>query len=318
MREVTFIQENSQKWREFEKSYKKNRDTEFLLKNYSELVDDLAYASTYYPDSPTTLYLNQLLIKCNSKIQNYKSHEKSSIKDFFLNVQPGIVSKHYKKFLLALIVTVIGIVIGAVSAANDDTFLKLIFGERYLKMTLENIKNNDPMRVYKDMAQFQMFAAITLNNIRVAFFAFTLGIFFSYGTAVVLLQNGIMLGAFHYLFYKHGLLGQSLLTVWIHGSLEIPAIIISGAAGIIIGNSFLFPGTYSRIVSLRRGAMSGINIILGVIPLFIVAGFYEGFVTRHTEMPLPVNLFIIFLSLLFIFVYYVIYPIFKKGKENEI
>jgi len=77
---------------------------------------------------------------------------------------------------------------------------------------------------------------------------------------------------------------------------------------LVLGNSILFPKTYSRLVSFRAGLKSGLKIVTGLIPVFITAGFLEGYVTRHTEMPLYASLFIILGSLAYIIWYFIIYP----------
>lgn len=318
MKEVAFIKQNSEKWREFEAIIKKrasDNNIDRLLDLYTELLEDLSYAKTFYSGSKTVNYLNRLALLCHKKIYVKKDSPKNRIKRFVIDKHPLIVRKHYKKFIVSFLITLVAILIGALSAAKDESFLRLILGDTYLKMTLENIKNNDPMAVYKSMASSDMFIAITFNNIKVAFTAFAIGTLFSFGTGYILLQNGIMLGAFHYMFYQQGLLKQSLLTVWIHGSLEIPAIIIAGAAGIILGNSFLFPGTYSRVESFRRGASDSIRIILGIIPIFIIAGFLEGYVTRHTEMSTSLNMMIIIANFSLIIILYLLLPLSKNLGE---
>ena len=209
--------------------------------------------------------------------------------------------------------------IGALSSANDDTFVHLILGDYYVSMTEKNIDNGDPMAVYKDANQTSMFLGITINNVRVSFLAFALGIFCSLGTAYVLFSNGVMVGAFQYFFYQKGLFLTSFLTIWIHGALEISAIVIAGCAGFVMGNSILFPGTYSRMDSLRMGAKQGLKIIIGLVPIFITAGFLEGYVTRHTEMPTFLKCIIIFGSFAFIIGYFVVYPIYlNRYKKWEV
>lgn len=164
------------------------------------------------------------------------------------------------------------------------------------------------MAVYKQMNELDMFLAITLNNVRVSFFAFAAGLLASVGTAYVLFANGVMLGAFHYLFQEQGFLLGSLLVVYIHGALEIPAIVLAGGAGFVMGNSLLFPGTYGRLASFRRGARQGLKIVVGLAPVFLAAGFLEGFVTRHTTMPAWLSLGIIGTSLGFVVWYFGVYP----------
>ncbi|MGJ8737329.1 stage II sporulation protein M, partial [Zobellia laminariae] len=138
--------------------------------------------------------------------------------------------------------------------------------------------------------------------------AFAYGILLGIGTLFVMMQNGIMLGSFQYFFYDKGLLWESVRTIWIHGTIEIAVIIIAGCAGLVLANGILFPGTYTRLESFKRGVQNGLKIMLSTVPFFIIAGFLEGFVTRHTEMPDALAILIILASLALILFYYVIYP----------
>ncbi|WP_420458561.1 stage II sporulation protein M [Neolewinella sp.] len=111
-----------------------------------------------------------------------------------------------------------------------------------------------------------------------------------------------------YLGSGEGLFRESLLTIWIHGALEISSIVIAGGAGLTMGAGLLFPGTLTRVQSFGRSARAGLKIMLGTVPLFVVAGFLEGYVTRHTELPDGVRFALILLCFVFIVWYYVIYP----------
>jgi uncharacterized membrane protein SpoIIM required for sporulation len=114
-------------------------------------------------------------------------------------------------------------------------------------------------------------------------------------------------------------LWESLLAVWLHGTLEISAIIVAGCAGITMGNGWLFPKTYTRLESFKRSAKRGVKIIIGTVPIFITAGFIESYITRHTELPDIIRLLIILLSLTFVLFYYVIYPkklCYHESREN--
>ena len=186
-------------------------------------------------------------------------------------------------------------------------------------MTLENIANDDPMAVYKKMEETNMFLGITVNNIKVALNCFIFGIIFGLGTIYMLMQNFIMLGSFQYFFYEKGLLWESARTIWIHGTIEISAIIIAGCAGLVVGKSILFPGTYKRLTSFVKGVKAGLKIVISTVPFFIIAGFLEGFVTRHTEMPDWLAIFIIVSSMALIVFYYIIYPkiLYKNQLKNE-
>jgi uncharacterized membrane protein SpoIIM required for sporulation len=164
------------------------------------------------------------------------------------------------------------------------------------------------MAVYKSPAQLNMFASITLNNIMVSFNAFALGLLTAMGSCIILFRNGIMLGSFQQFFYENNMFWQSFRTIWIHGSLEISAIVIAGGTGIALGNSFLFPKTYSRAVSFQNQSKKAVKVLLGLVPIFITAGFLESFITRLTEMSDLFNILIIITSFSFIIWYFVIYP----------
>jgi uncharacterized membrane protein SpoIIM required for sporulation len=316
MREAVFLKSNNHKWKEFEELIEKKQSNPDLLANlYIELTDDLAYAQTYYPQSQTVIYLNNLISKVHNLIYRNKKEQKSRLITFWTKELPLLLAGQQKYLLYSFIIFSIAVSIGAVSAAYDDSYVRLILGDGYVNMTIANIEKGDPMGVYKGSGESEMFLTITVNNIKVSFLTFILGIASSFGTGYILFQNGIMLGAFQYFFHTHDLLLTSALSIWIHGTLEISAIIIAGAAGIIMGNSVLFPGTYSRLDSFKHGARKGLKLIIGLVPIFIVAGFLEGFVTRHTQWPSYLKLFIIILSALFIIFYFVIYPIYLKRKH---
>lgn len=311
MTEVAFLKRNADKWRSLEALLTRPRDADpdRLADLFLEITDDLAYARTFYPDSKTTAYLNDLAGRLHQLIYRNRREERGRLARFWGEELPRLFRRAHRYMLYALLIFLSAAAIGALSSANDDTFVRLILGDDYVNMTIANIENDDPMAVYKKMREFDMFFAITFNNVRVALLCFAMGLLASFGTAWILFTNGVMIGAFQYFFHQHGLLAESALTIYIHGTLELSAIVIAGGAGLLMGNSILFPGTYSRMASFRRGAKDGLKIVIGLVPVFIMAGFLEGFVTRYTAMPLPLSLLIIGLSAAFIVGYVIVYPI---------
>lgn len=311
MREVAFLKQNAEKWKQFERLVREERtdDPDRLADLFVEVTDDLAYARTFYPDSKTTRYLNELAAEVHAAVYRNRQEARGRFRRFWTTEVPLAVRAAHPALLISFVVFVIALALGAYSATHDAGFGRLILGDAYVNMTLRNIEQGDPMAVYKQMREFDMAVALAFNNIRVALLAFAAGIAFAVGTVFILFQNGVMLGAFHALFHEQGLLGTSLLVVYIHGTLEISAIIIAGGAGLSMGGGLLFPGTYTRGEAFRRGAVRGMKIVLGLVPVFLVAAFLEGFVTRHTAMPAWLSLLIILGSLGFIVWYFVIHPI---------
>jgi len=310
MQELVFINKNMARWKEFEKisNRKSQMPPDELAAMFIQITDDLSYCRTFYPNTETERYLNQLAGKMHYKIYQNKKETGNRIVNFWKTDLPLLLYEIRAYLYFSLAVFLFFVLIGAYSAANDPDFVRSILGDDYVDMTDANIEKGDPMAVYKQANQMDMFLAITFNNIGVAFRAFVFGLFFILGTLNVLMFNGIMLGSFQYYFYAHGVFLESIMTIWIHGTLEIFAITVAGAAGIILGVSFLNPGSYKRLQSFKQGARTGIKIIIGIVPVFIVAGFLEGFITRYTGAPYFLRATIIIGSLAFIVWYFFLYP----------
>lgn len=319
MREPLFVKQNAKKWEYFEQSATNNPDE--LADNFIQITDDLAYAKTFYPKSKTTTYLNGLASKFHQSIYKNKSEKSNRFISFWQFELPLLFKTYQKQVMYSFIFFIVFCLMGALSAKYDDNFVRLIMGDAYIDQTNANIAKGDPFGVYKSQGEVLMFFGIAANNIYVSLVTFAAGIIFSVGSVYFLLRNGLMLGSFQYYFFSKGLGMKSVLVIWIHGTLEISAIVIAGAAGLVLGNSLLFPKTFTRMVSLKKGAADGMKIAVGLVPIFIVAAFFESFVTRHTEMPVWLSSSILIGSLIFLVWYVVIYPnrIYKKtlyGTKN--
>ena len=312
MREGRFLKKNIEKWKKYQAETPSDPDE--MANRFTDLVNDLGYAKTFYPHSRVTQFLNGLASSIYLRIYENKKEESSRLIRFWKSELPLIVRKHHRVLFYSFAIFIFFALLGGFSSAHDETFVRGILGDQYVDMTEENIAKGDPFGVYKNDNQLNMFFGIALNNIRVAFNCFVMGITLSIGTVYALFKNGVMVGAFEYMFFAKGLGMNSILVIWIHGTLEISAIIISGGAGIVLGNSILFPGTLKRIESLKQGAKDGVKIMIGLVPIFITAAFFEGFVTRYTSMPVWLSIFILFGSAVFIIWYFVIYPIRLKKK----
>lgn len=311
MREQTFIKQNKDKWLEFESKIfgTKTSNPDELSSLYIHLMNDLAYAQTFYPKSKTILYLNNLAAKTFQKIYATKKEDTNRLVHFFKTEVPLLVYEYRRYLYYAFAFFFVFVAIGVVSARYDDDFIRLILGDHYVNMTLENIEKGDPVAVYKSGSNWGSHIGITLNNLKVGFYNYILGFFGGLGTIWILFSNSVMLGAFQYLFYKHGVLWPSVRGIWIHGSMEIFAIVVEAMAGLILGASILFPKTYSRYESLKRGVKVSLKIFLSTFPFTIAAGFLEGYVTRYSNvMPNWLSVGIILVTLGVITYYYFIYP----------
>ncbi len=310
MREAAFIKRNRPRWEAFEKivSQPNVAPPDQLADYFVQLTDDLSFSRTQYPESRTTHYLNGLASKIHLEIYKNKKEETSRFITFWKTELPVVLYGARKPMLYALIIFLIAGTIGAVSAAYDDTFVRLILGDQYVNMTLENIKNGNPTMVYSSKDEASMFFMIAWNNVLVSFMIFIYGVFFSLGTGLYLFNNGLMVGAFVTFFYREQQLAQAFPVIMLHGTIELSSLVIAAAAGFTMGNSLLFPGTYSRIDSFKQGAVKGLKIVMGLVPFFILAAFIEGVITRYSFMHWSIKTLIISLSALLMVYYFVIYP----------
>jgi uncharacterized membrane protein SpoIIM required for sporulation len=321
MREVAFIKQNKEKWLEFELAIfgkaKKNPDE--LANLYIQMMNDLSYAQTYYPKSKTVIYLNHLASQIYQKIYKTKRAEKNRFLEFFKTEVPLLVYDYRRYLLYAFVLFFITVAIGVVSARFDQDFVRLILGDGYVNMTLENIKKGNPMAVYGSGSNWGSFIGITMNNLYVGARCYIWGLFGGIGTFYISLQNGIMLGAFQYFFYEQNVFWKSVRGIWIHGSMEIFAIVIETAAGFILGASILFPKTFSRVNSFKIGFKNSFKIFLSTFPFTISAGFLEGFITRYSiDMPNWLSSFIILFTLSVISFYYLVYPFIVHKKTQQL
>ncbi len=311
MRESAFVKRNKSRWEEFETVVKnqQNAPPDKLAELFIQITDDLSFSRTQYPNSRTTQYLNSLASKIHGEIYKNKKEDKNRFILFWKEELPAVMFTVQKQLFYAFVIFIIAGTIGAVSAAYDDTFVRLVLGDSYVNMTLENIKNGNPTKVYSSSGEIEMFFLITRNNILVSFMIFIYGVFASLGTGLYLFYNALMVGTFIMFFYNENQLAQGLPVILLHGTIELTSIVIAAAAGFVMGNSILFPGTYSRLASFKVGAMKGLKITMGLVPFFIMAGFIESFITRYAFMHWSIKTAIISLSAFLMIYYFIFYPI---------
>jgi uncharacterized membrane protein SpoIIM required for sporulation len=317
MKESKFIEQNKKNWQDFESDlrYTQNKATR-LSRLYIQVTDDLSYARTFYKNRSVRVYLNGI---AQTLFNDLYRNQKGSLKGFtkFWKVDlPMQIHEARKEFRISFVAFFLALCIGLLSSAYDKDFARLILGNEYVNMTNENIKKHDPLAVFKNNNEAHMFVAITLNNLIVSLLTFIYGIILSIGTIVKLIYNGIMVGAFQYLFIERGLFKESFLTIWQHGTLEISGIIIAGAAGITLGKGLIFPGTFSRLEAFKMSALRGLKIFLGIVPVIIIAAFIESFFTRYTDVSDYLRLTVILLSLSFVMFYFVWYPWYVSNRQT--
>jgi uncharacterized membrane protein SpoIIM required for sporulation len=323
MREAMFIKKNADKWKEYQHSPTDNPDE--TADRFITLIDDLSYAKTFYPKSKVTRWINGIAAGIYQSIYQNKKEKYSRIFQFWKFELPLLFKRYHRIFLFATLCFLLFVAVGVFSSMQNEDFIRGVLSDEYVNDTEENIAKGDPFGVYKDNNPFSMFMLIAFNNIKVAFLAFVFGFTLGILTMWIMWQNGLMLGCFQYLFFSKGLGIKSVLVIWIHGTLEISAIVIASTAGFILASGILFPGTYSRLDSFKRNAKDAAKVLICIIPVFITAAFFESYITHlmsqtydadsKTGLPVWASILILVCSFSFIIWYFVILPIrlHKKG-----
>ncbi|MEJ7586442.1 MAG: stage II sporulation protein M [Ferruginibacter sp.] len=318
-----FIKKNVDKWNEYQHRPATNPDE--TAERFITLVDDLSYAKTFYPKSKVTRWINGIASGIYQNIYQNKKEKYTRVFTFWKYELPLLFKKYHPLLLFTFCLFILFVCIGVFSSIKDETFIRGILGDQYVDMTEENITKGDPFGVYKSENPFSMFVYIAMNNTFVALLSVAGGLLLGVGTIFSMWRNGVMLGCFQYMFFAKGLGMQSVLVIWVHGTLEILALVIAAMAGLVITQGILFPGTYSRSASFKRGIKDALKIMIVLVPVFILASFFESYITHlmgstfdkdnKAGLPIWAGALILTLSLSFITWYFVIYPIalHKKG-----
>lgn len=318
-----FIKKNVDKWNQYQ--HNPTNDPDETAERFITLVDDLSYAKTFYPRSKVTRWINSIAANIYQSIYKNKKEKYSRVFTFWKYELPLLFKKYHRLLLFTFLLFSLFVAIGVFSSIKDESFIRGVLGDRYVDMTEDNIAKGDPFGVYKSDNPFTMFVQIAMNNTFVSLLMVMGGILVGLGTIYAMWQNGLMLGCFQYMFFAKGLGLQSILVIWVHGTLEILSIVIAATAGLVITQGILFPGTFSRVDSFKLGVKDALKIMIILVPIFILASFFESYVThlmsntfdtnKNTGLPVWGSVVILSLSLIFIVWYFVIYPIclHKKG-----
>lgn len=315
MREALFIKKNKDRWERIQQDPSTNPDE--MAADFTQLVDDLAYAKTFYPSGKVTGFINSQASKIYLDIYKNRKEESNRLVTFWKYDLPLTIRKHHRVVLFSFLFFCVFFAIGFFVAAKDESIPRNIFGDKYVDDTIDNIAKGNPFGIYEHGNAFLSWVNLMIHNIRVSFLLFVSGIFCGIPSLYIGIQNAVMIGTFDQFFSARGLGLDFWLVVFVHGTLEITALIISMAAGIVLGKSFLFPGTIRRIDAFKQGAKDGVKIMIGLMPVFALAAFFEGFITRlYNDMSILTTA-IFSLSVIFVIWYFIIYPI-KLGRKMRV
>jgi uncharacterized membrane protein SpoIIM required for sporulation len=307
VREGLFIRKNKARWEKIQQGGAADADE--VAKDFIQLVDDLSYAKTFYPTSRVTHYVNALASKIYLGIYQNRKEDVNRFARFWKYDVPMCIYKHRRIVLFTFFIFFLFYAVGFFSSKQDPAFIRQVLGDSYVDITEKNIAEGNPFGIYQGGNSFFSWIGIMLNNIIVSFMYFGKGIFLGIFSITSLAKESMKVGVFHYMFFAKGYGGAFFMAVMLHGLLELTAIIIACAAGVVMGTSYLFPGTRSRLSVFRDGVKDGVKILIGLIPVLMLAAFYEGFVTRHYKMPFAINVLLLSSSAALLIWYFIFLPL---------
>lgn len=242
---------------------------------YKKASAHLAYIRTYYPDDEVTHYLNQLVARAHNTAYRQQSSSVGQLSRFFWDHLYSLVHQRIRFIGLAGLLLVIGGISGFAAVLIDPLNLYYVLPDGMAAQI-------DPSRLGEGHDSINspiVSTAIMLNNIRVAFLAFITGVTLGIMPVYLLFFNGLIVGALAAVFYQ----ADSSYAFWAyilpHGVIELTAIFIAGGAGLHMGYRLLVPGMYHRKHQFLVAAKESAQLLLGTMPLFVIAGIIEGYIT---------------------------------------
>ena len=257
-----------------------HKELQELTRLYPTIAVDVSKVKMYKLDAITMARVNDLAIRAHGMLYHRKKEKGGNgVVKFLIRDYPRLFRANLYYLLFALLLFCIPMISTySIVRINPETAYTFMPNGLDVENS-ERVSAEDVSERYRQMSGSFMSASITTNNIRVALVAFALGISFCLGTCYILLSNSIMLGCFIGHFTNHGLSTELWHFLSPHGLLEIFAIIVAGASGLKLGMSILIPGELTRRDSIKKGALESVSYLLGTIPMFIVAGFIESYIT---------------------------------------
>jgi len=250
---------------------------------YRRTASDLAIARAESRDPRLINYLNSLVIRAHGRIYRADAQGGRRIREFFSRDFPRTFRRTWRYTATAFAVFCLFGTIAFFGTRHDPDFSEFAGISPYFREVVINHRTHWWERLNE--ANQIGSTAIFTNNIRVTFVAFALGAIFGLGTLYVLAFNGASFGAIIALTYRAGI-GNDLLLGFVisHGVIELTCIFIAGGAGLLIGTGLLMPGNLSRGDALKSRGADAVKVIVGCVPLLVVAGIIEGFISPQ---PIP-------------------------------
>jgi uncharacterized membrane protein SpoIIM required for sporulation len=248
---------------------------------YRQAAADLSAVRTDAGARTLEAYLNRLVGRAHNFVYSGRELSPRSVWRFMVFQYPRIFRRLLPYTTAALLLCLAGVLLGVIVAEVRPDFIREVLGPQMIdnldhhKMWTDSILGSEP----------QESSHIMTNNIAVCFYTYVGGIVFGVGTIWFMFFNGLNLGVIATVCAQHGMALSLWSFVASHGALELPSIFISGGAGLRLAAGLLFPGYMGRRDALAKAGAESIRLLAGTVPMLVIAGLLEGFVSPgHAPM----------------------------------
>ncbi len=242
---------------------------------YRRVSSQLSFARGHYDDPVLTAELNHTVGMANAAFYGRRAGTVTSLRRFFAISFPAAVWHLRRVIGVATLCMFVPAIVMALWLSGSDRALDVAAPEAQRAAYVD-----EEFEAYYSSAPASQFATeVLVNNIRVSFLAFALGVFLCFGTVAVLVLNGINLGVAWAVFIEAGQQSKFFGLILPHGLLELTAIVVAGAAGLSMGWAIIDPGDRTRAAAFADEARRSVVVVLGLVIAFIIAGLIEGFIT---------------------------------------
>jgi uncharacterized membrane protein SpoIIM required for sporulation len=242
---------------------------------YRQAAQDLSAVRADRGSRTQEEYLNQLLARAHNRVYSGRKLEARQMVRFFAVEYPRLFRRMFPYVAASVTIFLAGAALGALLSFARPAFERMVLGPALVASIEEHQMWTRSLVSIKPQAS----SAIMTNNISVGFSTFAGGMLAGLGTLYLLFWNGLELGVVATACAQ----ARMALDLWsfiaAHGALELPSIFLAGAAGLRLGTGMLFPGIYTRRDSLKRAAAEAIRLVAGTVPLLVIAGTLEAFLS---------------------------------------
>ena len=255
---------------------------------YRRASADLAHAQAFFGGTDVHRYLNQLCGQAYGAIYQRAGAGLTGLVTFYRQTFPAVARQTLGYTKVAAALLVLGAVLGATTVWLSPGGADLILDP----MLLDHIRRRELWtdQILEQLHPAEAAIAIFTNNLRVSFLAFAAGITAATGTVLMMVFNGLHIGAILACCAQNDVAGTMLSFMSAHGPVELSIIAMTGGAGLMIGHAMIEPGERPRGVVLRERATKAVQLVLGCSPFLVAIGIVEGFVSPGAFFPWPLKL----------------------------